>query len=85
MNPLDTMTQAFWRSFSSVDTWEELSDHHKDLARKHMRAALIGLVDADLSEELMDRALEESDDDGTDRHKYERGHFRTMISIIAHS
>lgn len=57
MTPLEIMAKGFWNSFSSVDTWDELSARHKELAMKHMHAALLALAEADLPKEILDAGV----------------------------
>lgn len=87
MTPIETMVHAYHAEKFGPNAeaiWQGCPEVARQKAFKCMRAALRSLCDADLTEELLDRALEESDRDGSDRHSYERGHFRTMVSIIAH-
>lgn len=88
MSPLETMVRAYHaeKFGSHADgIWQQCPEIARHKAFKCMQAALRALCDADLSDELLTRALDETEDDGSDRHKFERGHFRTMVSIIAHS
>lgn len=87
MTPLETMVKAYHQEKfgSHADgVWDQCPPAAREKAFKCMRAALRALIDADLPEELMARALDESEECGNDRHKWERGHFRTMVSVIAH-
>lgn len=57
MTPLEAMAKAFWDSYSSVDTWDELSHAQQSRAIGHMRTALLFLAEVELPDAVRDAGL----------------------------